>query len=311
MVSVQMDTLRLALPQEEIMAFCQRWRIDEFALFGSVLREDFGPDSDLDIMVSFSPEAGWGLLDHMQMEQELVDLLGREVDLLTRRAVERSRNWIRRREILEHGRGGGRSPRARVLQRLQHGEQMVVGRLGRDSLFNVIGEGDQADGILLLEHEVGQGSSQGGRIIELADPVGPVSHGGAAVQEKVGLQVGCLAVLLDVIAIELGIGLPVDAARVVPLGVSPVLLEFRAQALGLRRMDSHHDPVHQEPRSQVEVLHSGQHPGVEIVQALTSARSLSMMWSDEIPSAWALKLVMMRCLKMEGDTAFTSSMEAT
>ena len=96
-----MDTLHLALPQEKLEAFCQRWRIDEFALFGSVLREDFGPDSDLDVMVTFSPEASWGLLDHLRMELELVELLGREVDLLTRRAVEQSRNWIRRREILD------------------------------------------------------------------------------------------------------------------------------------------------------------------------------------------------------------------
>jgi predicted nucleotidyltransferase len=88
------------LPQAEIAEFCRRWQITELAVFGSVLRNDFGPESDLDVLVTFSPGANWGLLDHYQMRQELVMLLGREVDLLTRRAVEQSRNWLRRREIL-------------------------------------------------------------------------------------------------------------------------------------------------------------------------------------------------------------------
>ena len=93
-------TLRLDLPEGQIADFCRRWQIEEFALFGSVLRSDFGPESDLDVMVSFSPDADWGLLDHLRMEQELVALFGRKVDLLTKRAVEQSRNWIRRQEIL-------------------------------------------------------------------------------------------------------------------------------------------------------------------------------------------------------------------
>jgi predicted nucleotidyltransferase len=90
----------LDLSQEQIAAFCKRWEIDEFALFGSVLRDDFGPTSDLDVLVTFSPDATWGLLEHYQMEQELMALFDRKVDLFTRRAVETSRNWIRRQEIL-------------------------------------------------------------------------------------------------------------------------------------------------------------------------------------------------------------------
>ena len=62
-----MAVLRLDLSQEMVADFCKRWRINEFALFGSALRSDFGPDSDLDVLVSFSPEADWGLLDHLQM----------------------------------------------------------------------------------------------------------------------------------------------------------------------------------------------------------------------------------------------------
>ena len=88
------------LPQAAISEFCKRWQISGLALFGSVLRDDFGPESDLDVLITFSPDADWGLLDHYRMQQELERLLGREVDLLTRRSVEQSRNWLRRREIL-------------------------------------------------------------------------------------------------------------------------------------------------------------------------------------------------------------------
>ena len=88
------------LPGAKIADFCRRWRIAELALFGSALREDFSPDSDLDILVTFDPEADWSLLDHVRMEQELAVLLGREIDLLTKRSVERSHNPIRRQHIL-------------------------------------------------------------------------------------------------------------------------------------------------------------------------------------------------------------------
>ncbi|MCK4817110.1 nucleotidyltransferase [bacterium] len=64
------------------------------------MRDDFGPESDLNILLTFAPGAEWGLLDHVMMEQELASLLGCKVDLLTKRAVERSPNWILRREIL-------------------------------------------------------------------------------------------------------------------------------------------------------------------------------------------------------------------
>ena len=91
----------LDLLQKGISEFCTRWRISEFALFGSVLRDDFDAESDLDILVAFAPYADWSLLDHVQMEQELEALLDRKVDLLSRRSVERSRNWLRRKEILD------------------------------------------------------------------------------------------------------------------------------------------------------------------------------------------------------------------
>jgi uncharacterized protein len=88
------------LPIEEIKVFCQKWQIIEFALFGSALRDDFRPDSDLDVLVSFSPNAPWTLLDLVTMQHELENLVRRDVDLIEKRVVERSENWIRRNEIL-------------------------------------------------------------------------------------------------------------------------------------------------------------------------------------------------------------------
>jgi uncharacterized protein len=91
-----------------LAAFCSRWRIAELAVFGSVLREDFGPDSDVDLLVTFDAGARHGLAGARhglfalaEMELELEGLFGRDVDLVTRRSVEESANWIRKRAILD------------------------------------------------------------------------------------------------------------------------------------------------------------------------------------------------------------------
>jgi len=89
------------LHRPELVAFCQRWKIRELAAFGSVLRADFRADSDIDLLVTFDPDANWGLLEQATMESELAAILGRSVDLVSRRAIERSPNWIRRQAILE------------------------------------------------------------------------------------------------------------------------------------------------------------------------------------------------------------------
>lgn len=93
--------LRIPMDREKVAAFCGKWRITEIALFGSVLREDFRPDSDVDVLVKFAPDAEWSLFDHVAMQDELSGILGRKVDLVSRSAVERSENWIRRKAILE------------------------------------------------------------------------------------------------------------------------------------------------------------------------------------------------------------------
>jgi hypothetical protein len=90
----------LKLDRPEIADFCRRWKVRELAVFGSALREDFRADSDVDLLVTFAPDATWGLLDQVTMEDELATILGRPVDLVSRHAVERSSNWIRREAIL-------------------------------------------------------------------------------------------------------------------------------------------------------------------------------------------------------------------
>lgn len=92
---------RIALDHDKIADFCRRWKIVELALFGSALRDDFHSASDVDFLVSFAPDANWSLLDHVTMEDEVSGILGRKVDLVSRRAVEQSDNWIRRKAILE------------------------------------------------------------------------------------------------------------------------------------------------------------------------------------------------------------------
>ncbi len=97
-----MHTSALSIPKERLADFCNRWRIQELALFGSVLRKDFTADSDVDVLVTFTDDTEWSLLDHIQMERELASLFEREVDLISKRAVEQSHNWMRRREILDN-----------------------------------------------------------------------------------------------------------------------------------------------------------------------------------------------------------------
>lgn len=94
-------TARIAIPSEGIASFCEHWQVTEFALFGSVLRDDFGPESDIDVLVAFRDGARHTLLDMVRMGEELKALFGREVDLTERAGIERSRNYIRRKAILQ------------------------------------------------------------------------------------------------------------------------------------------------------------------------------------------------------------------
>ena len=87
----------IELSVDKIGEFCNRWKVIELALFGSVLREDFRPDSDIDVLVTFADDAHWSLYDWVDMIEELKTILGREVDLLSKKGL---RNPFRRQEIL-------------------------------------------------------------------------------------------------------------------------------------------------------------------------------------------------------------------
>jgi uncharacterized protein len=88
---------KIEIPRGSIEAFCKRWRVKELSLFGSVLREDFGPHSDVDVLVSFEEGSGWSLFELVDMGEELKAMLGRDVDLVCKNGL---RNPFRRREIL-------------------------------------------------------------------------------------------------------------------------------------------------------------------------------------------------------------------
>lgn len=87
---------------EKIDYICQQWHIEELALFGSVLREDFNPNSDIDVLVSFAEDAKITFFDLDYLEQKLSELFNRPVDIVTKRAIEQSHNWIRKKNILEN-----------------------------------------------------------------------------------------------------------------------------------------------------------------------------------------------------------------
>lgn len=92
----------LPIDQEAIAAFCNRWRVTELALFGSAARGELRPESDVDLLVSFQPDAPHTFFDMHAMQEELEAMFGRKVDLLERDTIERSRNTLRRENILSH-----------------------------------------------------------------------------------------------------------------------------------------------------------------------------------------------------------------
>jgi uncharacterized protein len=88
---------RLSVSLEKITSFCQCWKIVEFGLFGSILRDDFRAESDVDVLVTFAFDDGWSLFDLMNLQRELAVMVGRSVDLLEKRDLK---NPFRRAEIL-------------------------------------------------------------------------------------------------------------------------------------------------------------------------------------------------------------------
>ena len=92
--------MNIDVPRKRVAEFCHKWKIVELSLFGSVLRADFRPDSDIDVLVTFAPGSRYSLFDLVHMEEELEKIIGRKVDLVERSAIEQSENYIRRKHIL-------------------------------------------------------------------------------------------------------------------------------------------------------------------------------------------------------------------
>ena len=91
---------QIEIPDEAIATFCRRWKITQIELFGSALRDDFRPDSDIDLLVTFEPDARIGLFNLVRMQDEMAEIVGRPVDLIDRLGIEQSRNPFRRHSIL-------------------------------------------------------------------------------------------------------------------------------------------------------------------------------------------------------------------
>ena len=93
--------IQIEVPKEKISAFCRRNHICGLAFFGSVLRDDFRSDSDVDVLVEFEPGQELSLMELVAMENELSEILGRKADMVERQAVEQSENYIRKRYVLQ------------------------------------------------------------------------------------------------------------------------------------------------------------------------------------------------------------------
>ncbi len=98
-----MKKLAINLPLEKIEVFCLKWKIKEFSVFGSILREDFDPvKSDIDILVSYDETSVISLFEMVEMKEELEIIFNRPVDLVSKKGIEESRNPYRKKAILEH-----------------------------------------------------------------------------------------------------------------------------------------------------------------------------------------------------------------
>jgi predicted nucleotidyltransferase len=95
---------RLNITDDQLAAFCRKWKIVEVWLFGSILRDDFTPQSDVDVLIEIEPGARFSTFDQAVARQELAGLLGRRVDLFTKRSVEASPERAIRKEILSSAR---------------------------------------------------------------------------------------------------------------------------------------------------------------------------------------------------------------
>lgn len=97
-----MTISNISIHKEKISEICKRYKINELALFGSALREDYSENSDIDLLVEFVPESGITLFNLVDLKEEFEELFGREVDIVSKNAVKKSRNYLRKKAILEN-----------------------------------------------------------------------------------------------------------------------------------------------------------------------------------------------------------------
>jgi len=96
----KMESIDLGVETSIIAEFCRQWKIKQLAVFGSAAADVLRPDSDIDLLVTFAPDADWTMFDHYRMENELAELFARDVDLVNVRALEENPNRIYRQQIL-------------------------------------------------------------------------------------------------------------------------------------------------------------------------------------------------------------------
>ena len=94
--------MKIYINEEKIKEICRNYSIIELSLFGSALRRDFSSDSDIDLLVEFMPGSGISLFDIVDLKREFEKLFGREVDIVSKTAIKRSRNHLRKKGILEN-----------------------------------------------------------------------------------------------------------------------------------------------------------------------------------------------------------------
>ena len=99
-LTAQMLCDRMNTTPHELASLCRHWNIAELALFGSILGQNFHINSDIDILISYQADAPRGLFQKMELKEELEAIVQRKVDLVSKKAIQESRNWIRRNHIL-------------------------------------------------------------------------------------------------------------------------------------------------------------------------------------------------------------------
>jgi predicted nucleotidyltransferase len=97
-----MTIKNLNIPEERLREICKRYLIRELAVFGSALREDFNEKSDIDLLVEFKPDSGISLFDVVDLKEEFERLFGRDIDLVSKNAMQKSRNYLKKKAILDN-----------------------------------------------------------------------------------------------------------------------------------------------------------------------------------------------------------------